>query len=61
MLISSTHRSFLAVAILLSASNAMSQDISFDYVQATYTFATMDLGASVDEIDGNGIGVFIIS
>ena len=57
MLISSTHRSFLAVAILLSASNAISQDISFDYVQATYTFATVDVGASVDEIDGNGIGL----
>lgn len=57
MLISPTHRSFLAVAILLSASNAISQDISFDYVQATYTFATVDVGASVDEIDGNGIGL----
>ena len=56
MLISPTLRSFLAVAILLSAPSAMSQDISFDYVQATYTFATVDLGASVDEMDGNGIG-----
>ena len=57
MLISSTHRSFLAVAILLFASNAISQDISFDYVQFTYTFATVDLGASVDEMDGTGIGL----
>lgn len=57
MLINSTQRSFLTIAILMSASNAMSQDISFDYVQTTYTFATVDLGASVDEIDGNGIGL----
>jgi len=49
-------RVFIVAVALLSASNAMSQDISFDYVQATYTFATVDLGASVDEIDGNGIG-----
>ncbi|NOQ89903.1 MAG: outer membrane beta-barrel protein [Gammaproteobacteria bacterium] len=57
MLISPNHRRFLAVVTLLSASNAMSQDISFDYVQVTYTFATVDLGASVDEIEGNGIGL----
>ncbi len=57
MLISSRQHSFLAVVILLSASNAISQDISFDYVQATYTFATVDLGASTDEIEGNGIGL----
>ena len=57
MLISSRQHIFLAVAILLSTSNAMSQDISFDYVQATYTFATVDLGASTDEIEGNGIGL----
>ena len=36
--------------------STMSQDISFDYVQAKYTFATVDLSASTDEIDGNGIG-----
>jgi hypothetical protein len=47
---------FVALTQLLS-SNAMSQDISFDYVQATYTFASVDLGASTDEIDGNGIGL----
>jgi len=57
MLISSRQHSILALAILLSASNVMSQDISFDYVQATYTFATVDLGASTDEIEGNGIGL----
>ena len=50
-------RFFIVAVALLSASNAMSQDISFDYVQATYTFATVDLGASVDEIEGNGIGL----
>ncbi len=47
---------FVALTQLLSL-NAMSQDISFDYVQATYTFTTIDLGASMDEIDGNGIGL----
>ena len=60
MLISSIHRCFLAVVTLLSASNAMSQDISFDYVQATYTFTTVDLGASVDEIEGNGGAEYFI-
>ncbi|MFV9615680.1 MAG: hypothetical protein ACNYZG_06965, partial [Gammaproteobacteria bacterium] len=50
------YRVFIVAVAQLSASNAMSQDISFDYVQATYTFTTVDLGASVDEIEGNGIG-----
>ena len=50
------YRVFIVAVAQLSASNAMSQDISFDYVQATYTFATVDVGASVDEIEGNGIG-----
>jgi hypothetical protein len=57
MLISPAQRSFLAVAIMLSASNVISDEISFDYVQGTYTFATVDLGASTDEIEGNGIGL----
>ena len=51
------YRVFIVVLALLPASNAMSQDISFDYVQVTYTFATVDLGASADEIEGNGIGL----
>ena len=51
------YRVFIVAVAQLSASNAMSQDISFDYVQATYTFATVDVGASVDEIEGNGIGL----
>jgi len=49
-------RVYLVALTQLLSSNAMSQDISFDYVQATYTFATVDLGASMDKIDGNGIG-----
>ena len=50
-------RVFIVVLALLPASNTMSQDISFDYVQVTYTFDTVDLGASADEIEGNGIGL----
>ena len=50
-------RVFLVALTQLLSSNAISQDISFDYVQATYTFASVDLGASTDEIDGNGIGL----
>ena len=50
-------RVFLVALTQLLSSNAMSQDISFDYVQAKYTFASVDLGASTDEIDGNGIGL----
>ena len=49
-------RVFLVVVTQLLSSNAMSQDISFDYVQATYTFASVDFGASTYEIEGNGIG-----
>jgi len=35
----------------------MSRDISFDYVQVTYAFDTVDFAASTDKIEGNGIGI----
>ena len=51
-------RVLLALAILLPAANAMSEDISFDYLQIAYISSTVDLGDSIDEVevDGNGIG-----
>lgn len=51
------YRVFIVAVAQLCALNAVSQDISFDYVQATYTFTAVDLAASVDEIEGNGIGL----
>lgn len=52
------YRGFLALAILLPVSNAMSEDISFDYLQIAYISSTVDIGDSVSEVevDGNGIG-----
>ena len=56
MLNSFTHRAFLAITMLLPVSNAMSEDFSFDYVQANFTFTTVNLGASIDKVEGNGFG-----
>jgi hypothetical protein len=56
MLNSFIHRTFLAITMLLPVSNAMSKDFSFDYVQANFTVTTVDLGASIDEVEGNGFG-----
>ena len=56
MINSSICRGLLAVAMLLPASNAMSEDISFDYIQIAYISSTVDLGASIDEVEGDGIG-----
>lgn len=57
MINSSICRGLLAIATLLPASNAMSEDISFDYMQIAYISSTVDLGASIDEVEGNGIGL----
>ena len=52
----SLYRGFLAFALSLHASNATSENISFDYVQAIYISDTVDLGGSVDDVEGDGIG-----
>ena len=56
MINSSIYRVLLALAILLPASNATSEDISFDYIQIAYISSTVDPGASIDEVEGDGIG-----
>lgn len=38
------------------AANALSENISFDYVEGTFTSSTIDPGASPHELEGNGIG-----
>ena len=42
--------------MLLPVSNAMSEDFNYDYVQANFTFTTVNLGASIDKVEGNGFG-----
>jgi len=43
-------------ALLSPATKAFADDISFDYLQATYTSGTVDLNSSHRDIEGNGIG-----
>jgi len=50
------YRGFLVVVIFLPVSKAMSEDISFDYVQADYISDTVDPGGSIDDVEGDGIG-----
>ena len=50
------HRILLTALILMPASNAYSKEISFDYLQTVFTSGTIDPGASLNEIDGNGFG-----
>jgi len=47
---------FVALAILFPASEAMAEDISYDYAQADYISDTFDLGGSLAAVQGNGIG-----
>lgn len=47
---------FSSAMMLLPIHDAMSKDISFDYVQIDFTVTTVDLGDSLDEIEGNGFG-----
>jgi len=54
---SSIYRGFLMLALLMSASNTMSEDISFDYLQISYISGTVDLTSTTDYIDGSGIGL----
>jgi len=56
MIKSSIYRGFLALTILLPVPEVMSEDISFDYVQADYISDTVDPGGSIDDVKGDGIG-----
>lgn len=52
-------RSLLALLMLMPVSNVMSKDISFDYVQFTYISSTVDPGASLEDVEGSGIGLAV--
>lgn len=52
-------RSLLALVMLMPISNVMSEDISFDYAQFSYISSTVDPGASLEDVDGNGIGLTV--
>ncbi|VAW50121.1 hypothetical protein MNBD_GAMMA06-1843 [hydrothermal vent metagenome] len=56
----SSYRIFGTVILLLFAKNIMAEDISFDYVQASYFSDTIALDGDVSEMDGTGIG-FLLS
>jgi hypothetical protein len=56
MLNSSTTRGFIMVILLVSASNVMSEGISYDYVQGSYVSTSMDSGTTEGDVDGNGYG-----
>ncbi len=52
----SVYRSLLAIVILMPVSDVMSEEISFDYVQAVYISDTINPGGSIDDVEGDGIG-----
>lgn len=53
----SIYRGLVAAVCLMPVSNVMSEGASFDYVQIDYISSTIDLDASIDEVEGDGIGL----
>lgn len=48
----------LLVAILLATPlTSFSKEISYDYIEGTYSSLTIDTGTSVGDLDGNGLGI----
>lgn len=47
---------FVALAVLFPASEAISEDFSYDYAQADYISDTYDPSGSLAAVQGNGIG-----
>ena len=56
MLSRTIHRSTFMAVILLSSSNAISREISYDFIQGTYSSVT-DSSLPNGDIDGDGLGV----
>lgn len=48
---------FFAAIILAASTNAISREISYDYIQGTYASSTIDTGTTSGDIDANGFGV----
>jgi hypothetical protein len=46
----------LALAILTASTVSISQEISYDYIQATYASVTIDTETTAGDLDGNGVG-----
>jgi len=58
MLHSLIRRTFLALLVILApVSNAFSEDISYDYIQATFALTTVNVGESASKADGTGFGL----
>jgi hypothetical protein len=53
----SIYRGLVAAVCLMPVSNVMSEGASFDYLEIDYISSTIDLGASIDEVEGDGIGL----
>lgn len=53
----SIYRGLVAAVCLMPVSNVMSEGASFDYVEIDYFSSTIDPGASIDEVEGDGIGL----
>ena len=53
----SIYRGLVAAVCLMSVSNVMSEAASFDYLEITYISSTIDPSASIDEVEGDGIGL----
>ncbi len=57
MLKISIQRYFLAAVVLIASSNAISREISYDYIQGSYLSTTADLGSAFGDVDGDGVGI----
>lgn len=50
-------RSVLVAAILSISTVSVSKEISYDYIQGTYSAVTIDTGTTAGDLDGNGLDV----
>lgn len=48
--------SFSVLVILMTMPDARSEEVNYDYVEANIVTTTVDLGNSIDDIEGNGFG-----
>lgn len=51
------HQYIFAIAVLSTSTVSISKDISYDFIQGTYSSSSVDTGTSVGDIDADGFAV----
>ncbi len=57
MLMKLVKKYLLAIVIFVVSPYAVAREISYDYIQGTYTSTSIDLGGSFGDLDGAGFGM----